>query len=306
MQNQNGDMEKERNISTITLNIDEPILIKMNQKKFDTLTSSHNNIILNSSTTTNKNLDLSTISKSKGKSNNYFKIPQYKYNQIKKGYKGCKKQKSLSVKSKNKTIDPNDNSQLISSLLLEISNSSIQKENHKPKLCYKPERIYIKELLVKKKQFEIYKAQSIKEDQISKKKQREYINEKSKQSQKKINIEAQLKNSKLKMLNFIQKSKSPYSNRWTNFMLEKNYNSQMIISGFLNGVPKYDIIRKPNIFQKKKNIIHEYHSNLNEVKKLKLPSIMSSPKRELKGALSQRNMKEQTIPFPEIYNFFKS
>ena len=103
MQNQNGDMEKERNISTITLNIDEPILIKMNQKKFDTLTSSHNNIILNSSTTTNKNLDLSTISKSKGKSNNYFKIPQYKYNQIKKGYKGCKKQKSLSVKSKNKT-----------------------------------------------------------------------------------------------------------------------------------------------------------------------------------------------------------
>ena len=296
MQNQNGDMEKERNISTITLNIDEPILIKMNQKKFDTLTSSHNNIILNSSTTTNKNLDLSTISKSKGKSNNYFKIPQYKYNQIKKGYKGCKKQKSLSVKSKNKTIDPNDNSQLISSLLLEISNSSIQKENHKPKLCYKPE----------KKQFEIYKAQSIKEDQISKKKQREYINEKSKQSQKKINIEAQLKNSKLKMLNFIQKSKSPYSNRWTSFMLEKNYNSQMIISGFLNGVPKYDIIRKPNIFQKKKNIIHEYHSNLNEVKKLKLPSIMSSPKRELKGALSQRNMKEQTIPFPEIYNFFKS
>lgn len=306
MQNQNGDMEKERNISTITLNIDEPILIKMNQKKFDTLTSSHNNIILNSSTTTNKNLDLSTISKSKGKSNNYFKIPQYKYNQIKKGYKGCKRQKSLSVKSKNKTIDPNDNSQLISSLLLEISNSSIQKENHKPKLCYKPERIYIKELLLKKKQFEIYKAQSIKEDQISKKKQREYINEKSKQSQKKINIEAKLKNSKLKMLNFIQKSKSPYSNRWTSFMLEKNYNSQMIISGFLNGVPKYDIIRKPNIFQKKKNIIHEYHSNLNEVKKLKLPSIMSSPKRELKGALSQRNMKEQTIPFPEIYNFFKS
>ena len=306
MQNQNGDMEKERNISTITSNIDEPILIKMNQKKFDTLTSSHNNIILNSSTTTNKNLDLSTISKSKGKSNNYFKIPQYKYNQIKKGYKGCKKQKSLSVKSQNKTIDPNDNSQLISSLLLEISNSSIQKENHKPKLCYKPERIYIKELLVKKKQFEIYKAQSIKEDQISKKKQREYINEKSKQSQKKMNIEAQLKHSKLKMLNFIQKSKSPYSNRWTSFMLEKNYNSQMIISGFLNGVPKYDIIRKPNIFQKKKNIIHEYHSNLNEVKKLKLPSIMSSPKRELKGALSQRNIKEQTISFPEIYHFFES
>lgn len=306
MQNQNGDMEKERNISTITSNIDEPILIKMNQKKFDTLTSSHNNIILNSSTTTNKNLDLSTISKSKGKSNNYFKIPQNKYNQIKKGYKGCKKQKSLSVKSQNKTIDPNDNSQLISSLLLEISNSSIQKENHKPKLCYKPERIYIKELLVKKKQFEIYKAQSIKEDQISKKKQREYINEKSKQSQKKINIEAQLKHSKLKMLNFIQKSKSPYSNRWTSFMLEKNYNSQIIISGFLNGVPKYDIIRKPNIFQKKKNIIHEYHSNLNEVKKLKLPSIMSSPKRELKGALSQRNIKEQTIAFPEIYHFFES
>ena len=89
-------------------------------------------------------------------------------------------------------------------------------------------------------------------------------------------------------------------------MLEKNYNSQMIISGFLNGVPKYDIIRKPNIFQKKKNIIHEYHSNLNEVKKLKLPSRMSSPKRELKGALSQRNIKEQTISFPEIYNFFKS
>lgn len=306
MQNENGDIEKEKNIPTITSNIDETVEIKVNQKKFDTLTSSHKNIILNSSSTTNKNLDLSMISKTKRKSNNYLKIPQIKYNQLKKVYKEYKNQKSLSVKTQNRTIDPNDNSQLLNSLLLEISNRTVEKENHKPKLCYKPERIYIKELLVKKKQFEIYKAQSIKEDQLSKKKQREYINEKSKQWEKKIDIEAQLKQSKLKMLNFIQKSKSPYSNRWTSFMLEKNYNCQMIISGFLNGVPKYDIIRKTNNYQKKKNIIHDCHSNLNEVNKLKLSTLMPSPKRELRGALSQRNIKEETISFPKIYHFFES
>lgn len=302
MENQNGDIEKGKNIPTITSNIDETILIKMNQKKFDTLGSSNKNIILNSSTTTNKNLDLSTLSKSKGKNNNYLKIPQIKYNQFKKLCMGCKNKKSLSVKDQNRTIDPNDNSQLLNSLLLEISNHTVEKETHKPKLCYKPERIYIKELLVKKKQFEIYKAQSIKEDKMSKKKQREYINEKSKQWGKKIDIEAQLKQSKLKMLNFIQKSKSPYSNRWTSFMLEKNYNCQMIISGFLNGVPKYDIIRK----QKKKNVIQEYHSNLNELNQLKLSTIMPSPKRELRGSLSQRNIKEKTISFPKIYHFFDS
>lgn len=132
-------------------------------------------------------------------------------------------------------------------------------------------------------------------------KQRESINEKNKKQNIALNISNQLKAAERQMLNYLKRSNSPYSNRWANIMLEKSYNSKMKIAGFLNGVPKYEIIPIPNRFKQRK-IEKEYHSNVNE-RASNLPNI-TSPQRTLKGSLSQRNY-NSLIAYPDIYKHFQ-
>ena len=164
-----------------------------------------------------------------------------------------------------------------------VNQSSYKEPEHKPKLCFKPEKVYLQELKLKKYQFDIYRAQFVKLEHDTKIKQREYLKEQKKKIQTPLNIPFKLKQSEVKMLNFLHRSKSPYSNKWTDFMLMKNYNSQMKILGFLNGVPKYEIVKlddKHNRNKANNNLYQQQTSlnNNNNNKSQKVSSMRSADK----------------------------
>ena len=288
--------EKSQNSS---LNNEESLFMQLGHKKFDTYTTNNKNC---SSMNNNKNIDLTSLSTSK-RVKFYTKLKPY-FKSTSKPKKMIKIRK-LHNKSKSSTIDINQDAERILNHLLSNMSTTDSKESkkdcHVPKLCVEPEKIYIKELQLKKKQFEIYKAQFIKVEKDMKVKQRETLNEKNKKQNIALNISNQLKAAERQMLNYLKRSNSPYSNRWANIMLEKSYNSKMKIAGFLNGVPKYEIIPIPNRFKQRK-IEKEYHSNVNE-RVSNLPNI-TSPQRTLKGSLSQRNY-NYMIAYPDIYKHFQ-
>lgn len=288
--------EKSQNSS---LNNEESLFMQLGHKKFDSYTTNNKNC---SSMNNNKNIDLSSLSTSK-RVKFYTKLKPY-FKSTSKPKKMIKIRK-LHNKSKSSTIDINQDAERILNHLLSNMSTTDSKESkkdcHVPKLCVEPEKIYIKELQLKKKQFEIYKAQFIKVEKDMKVKQRETLNEKNKKQNIALNISNQLKAAERQMLKYLKRSNSPYSNRWANIMLEKSYNSKMKIAGFLNGVPKYEIIPIPNRFKQRK-IEKEYHSNVNE-RVSNLPNI-TSPQRTLKGSLSQRNYNSM-IAYPDIYKHFQ-
>lgn len=279
-----------------TVNNEESLFMQLGHKKFDTYTSNNKNSSLN-----NKNIDLSSLSTSK-QAKLYTKLKPYFKSSSKP--KKMIKIKLLHNKTKSATIDVNQDAERILNHLLSNMSTSDSKETkkdvHIPKLCVEPEKIYIKELQLKKKQFEVYKAQFIKVEKDMKVRQRETINERNKKQNIALNISHQLKAAERQMLEYLKHSNSPYSNRWANTMLEKSYNSKMKIAGFLNGVPKYEIIPLPNRFKQRKNE-REYHSNVNE-RISNLPNITSQ--RVLKGSLSQRNYNSM-IAYPDIYKHFQ-
>ena len=204
----------------------------------------------------------------------------------------------------------------LSSSSIFANRSSITKEpEHKPQLCVNPENVYLKELKLKKYQFDIYKAQFVKMEHDTKIRQREYNNERLKKIHTPLDIPSKLKKCEVKMLKFLQKSKSPYSNKWTDFMLLKNYNSQMKILGFLNGVPKYEIVKANNSYSHRtKRESHNKNSipnNNNNNNKQKGTNTSSYPLIDKKGyryvdKQPQRQNSEKIIAFPKIFKYFKS
>ena len=221
-------------------------------------------------------------------------------------------------KSKNKKRMKSMDNYLSNSLSASIflNQSSFKEPEHKPKLCFKPEKVYLQELKLKKYQFDIYRAQFVKLEHDTKIKQREYLKEQKKKIQTPLNIPSKLKQSEVKMLNFLHRSKSPYSNKWTDFMLMKNYNSQMKILGFLNGVPKYEIVKlddKSHRNKGNKNLYRQQSSlNSNSSNNIKyqkgqgnaLPII--EPKTYVyNDGMEGRNDTKKKIAFPKIYEYFK-
>ena len=222
------------------------------------------------------------------------------------------------LKSKNKKRMKSMDNYLSNSLSASIflNQSSFKEPEHKPKLCFKPEKVYLQELKLKKYQFDIYRAQFVKLEHDTKIKQREYLKEQKKKIQTPLNIPSKLKQSEVKMLNFLHRSKSPYSNKWTDFMLMKNYNSQMKILGFLNGVPKYEIVKlddkyhrnkgSKNLYRKQSSL-NSSNSNNNKYQKGQsnvLPVI--EPKTYVyNDGMEGRNDMKKKIAFPKIYEYFK-
>ena len=223
-------------------------------------------------------------------------------------------QRNLKFKNKKrmKSMDNYLSNSLSASIFL--NQSSFKEPEHKPKLCFKPEKVYLQELKLKKYQFDIYRAQFVKLEHDTKIKQREYLKEQKKKIQTPLNIPSKLKQSEVKMLNFLHRSKSPYSNKWTDFMLMKNYNSQMKILGFLNGVPKYEIVKLDDKYHRNKGNKNLYRqqsslnsSNSNKYQKGKsnvLPVI--EPKTYVyNDGIEGRNDMKKKIAFPKIYEYFK-
>ena len=225
-------------------------------------------------------------------------------------------QRNLKFKNKKrmKSMDNYLSNSLSASIFL--NQSSFKEPEHKPKLCFKPEKVYLQELKLKKYQFDIYRAQFVKLEHDTKIKQREYLKEQKKKIQTPLNIPSKLKQSEVKMLNFLHRSKSPYSNKWTDFMLMKNYNSQMKILGFLNGVPKYEIVKlddkyhrnkgSKNLYRKQSSL-NSSNSNNNKYQKGQsnvLPVI--EPKTYVyNDGMEGRNDMKKKIAFPKIYEYFK-
>jgi hypothetical protein len=206
----------------------------------------------------------------------------------------------------------------LSSSSLLLNRSSILKEpEHRPQLCVNPENVYLKELKLKKYQFDVYRAQFVKMEHDTKIRQREYNNERLKKIHTPLDIPSKLKKCEVKMLKFLQKSKSPYSNKWMDFMLLKNYNSQMKILGFLNGVPKYEIVKANNSYTQRtkresynnNNASNSINSNSNKQKgstTSSYPLIDKKSHRYVDKQQPQRQNSEKIIAFPKIFKYFKS
>lgn len=220
------------------------------------------------------------------------------------------------LKSKNKKRMKSMDNYLSNSLSASIflNQSSFKEPEHKPKLCFKPEKVYLQELKLKKYQFDIYRAQFVKLEHDTKIKQREYLKEQKKKIQTPLNIPSKLKQSEVKMLNFLHRSKSPYSNKWTDFMLMKNYNSQMKILGFLNGVPKYEIVKLDDKYHRNKGNknLYRQQSSLNSSNSNKYQKGQSNvlpviePKTYVyNDGMEGRNDMKKKIAFPKIYEYFK-
>ena len=230
-----------------------------------------------------------------------------------------KHSKSSFTKHRGNSMDYSYLGNSLSSSSIFVNRSSIIKEpEHKPQLCVNPENVYLKELKLKKYQFDIYKAQFVKMEHDTKLRQREYNNERLKKIHTPLDIPSKLKKCEVRMLKFLQKSKSPYSNKWTDFMLLKNYNSQMKILGFLNGVPKYEIVKANNSYtQRSKRETYNNNNNNNS------NNVGSSNNNKQKGSTTstyplidkksyryvdkpqyQRQNSEKIIAFPKIFKYF--
>ena len=230
-----------------------------------------------------------------------------------------KHSKSSFTKHRGNSMDYSYLGNSLSSSSIFVNRSSIIKEpEHKPQLCVNPENVYLKELKLKKYQFDIYKAQFVKMEHDTKLRQREYNNERLKKIHTPLDIPSKLKKCEVRMLKFLQKSKSPYSNKWTDFMLLKNYNSQMKILGFLNGVPKYEIVKANNSYtQRSKRETYINNNNSNNVgssssnsNKQKGSTIATYPFIDKKSysyidkPQYQRQNSEKIIAFPKIFKYF--
>ena len=232
-----------------------------------------------------------------------------------------KHSKSSFTKHRGNSMDYSYLGNSLSSSSIFVNRSSIIKEpEHKPQLCVNPENVYLKELKLKKYQFDIYKAQFVKMEHDTKLRQQEYNNERLKKIHTPLDIPSKLKKCEVRMLKFLQKSKSPYSNKWTDFMLLKNYNSQMKILGFLNGVPKYEIVKANNSYTQRSKretyINNNIGSNNNgssssNSNKQKGSTISTYPHiidkksyRYIDKPQYQRQNSEKIIAFPKIFKYF--